>query len=240
MSRIHGRVVGSGTAREHAEITVQNTDGSYEPLVHDDGAFEIHLPPGDYGVAASSGSLVALAEVADLAPDEDREIVLVLAESVAIQGSVDGCEGPCSDASIHIVTSSLRIQSDSSSSDMQGEFALTGLVPGQAYDLTFEVSGKRALTLRSIIAPAPRVVAVMDPSATLTGGFGTEPGEDCPMQTASLTWPERIDEEVVDFDPDCRFRFEELPSVPRVRVRASGRGWHFNIEVSLPELAATP
>lgn len=239
LARIHGQVVGDAAAIANAEIAIEDAERTYQPKIEDDGAFDVHLPPGSYAISASSGSLVALAEVRGLAPNEEREVLLRLVEGVAIQGRVSGCDGPCAGVSIHTLTS-VRVQSESIASDAEGEFVINGLVPGQAYDLVFQVTGRRQLTLRDIAAPARDVVATLEPSGTLVGGFGVEPGEACPMQTVSLKSPQDDDERAAEFDPDCRFRIEELPAVASVHLRASGKGWHFSIDVALPEHGDPP
>jgi hypothetical protein len=240
MARIHGRVVGDATAAEQAEILVEDAERDYAPLLGEDNTFELNLPPGSYLVTAKADSLVALVEVAGLAPDEDREVVLALTEAVAIRGLVVGCEGPCSDVTINAVTPAARVRAaEDATSDHQGEFIITGLAPRHAYDLTFQAAGKRPLTLRGIPAPSAGVVATLEPTATLAGGFGVAPDEECPMQNVSLAGSDE-DEQEVEFDRNCRFRLEDLPAGPSVRLRASGEGWHFDVEVALPEHGDPP
>jgi hypothetical protein len=244
MARIHGRVVGDETAAEEAEIQVEDAERIYAPLTGEDNTFEINLPPGSYLVTAKADNWIALVEVAGLAPNEDREVVLTLAQAVAIRGHVVGCDGPCSDVTVSAMTPAVRVQAaEDATSDHQGEFIISGLAPRHAYDLTFRAAGMRPLTLRGIPGPAAGVVATLEPNASLVGGFGVAPDEECPMEKVSLVGPlAGFDEEEqeVEFDRNCRFRIEDLPAGPSVRLRASGEGWHFDVEVALPEHGDPP
>jgi len=236
MAKIHGRVL-PGSAQNTSEPTVAIADGDreYEAAVDDDGNFQMNLPPGSYTVTARAGDEVAEAEVKDLAEDEDREVTLVLARGAMIEGRVDGCDGPCAEVPITAKTAGTQVQSSLTSSELTGVFKLEGLMPGRKYDLVFQADGSRRLVVRGVAAPKRDLVVTMESLPTLSGGFGIERGEKCPMESISITvggqqWP-RPDE---SFDRSCRFKIEDLSDAESVHVRATGKGWHFEVDVAIP------
>ena len=235
MARIHGRVVGSAAALEELKIRIEDSARGYQAQVDAGGTFEINLPAGSYTIVATSEKEVAVADVAGLLENEDREVVLVLAEGVSIEGRVEGCAGVCEGATIRAEVSGVHILAATSESDEKGEFAVEGLVPGRTYDLTFDGQHVRRLVLRSVQAPRRGLVATLEPAGTLSGGFGLAPGQKCPMESVVLETPgEDTGPRTVRFDRACRFRSENLPEGDHVHVRATGKGWHFELDVSLP------
>lgn len=235
MGRIHGRVAGREAALEELTVRIEDSVRGYQPLVREDGTFEMNLPPGNYGIVARAGNEVAVAQIDDLRENEDRTVVLVLVEGVAIAGRVEGCSGPCREASIRVQVPGVRLGAGTSESDGKGEFVVEGLVPGRSYDLVFEAKGKRRLVMRSVSAPAQGIVATLEAAATLSGGFGLEPGQKCPMEIVELSAGDEMrSSQISHFDRSCRFRLEDLPEAEDVHLRASGKGWHFELDVPLP------
>jgi hypothetical protein len=235
MARIHGRVVGSAAALEDLTIEVEDLARTYEPRIDDGGVFEINLPVGSYSIVASSGDQVALAEVKGLAADESREVVLVLAEGVSIAGRVEGCDKACAGVTVYVHVPSTGQQAGVTECDKQGGFAVEGLVPGRNYEITFRAAGKRHLVLRDVAAPRQGLVVILEPAASLSGGFGLVPGQKCPMESVTLGTAGEGD--IMDnarFDRACRFRFQDLPDAESVHVSAEGKGWHFEIDVPVP------
>ena len=234
MARIHGRAVGGEASRGKLEIKVEDSTRAYEAQINDDGTFEINLPAGNYAMMASSGKKVALAEVAGLAENEDREVVLVLAEGVSIEGRIEGCEGMCEGVSVRAQVLGPQLMAATSESGDHGEFEVDGLVPGRTYDLTFAAEGMRRLVLRAIPAPKRGLVVTLEPAAKLSGGFGLEPGKKCPMESVSVDTLGDAPELVERFDRACQFHIEDLPDAESVHVQATGKGWHFELDVALP------
>jgi hypothetical protein len=241
MARIHGRVVGDKAALDELALEVADATRAYEPRLDDDGFFEIHLPPGSYTLSATSRSLVAVADVAGLADEDDREVTLVLVPGAAIAGRVEGCDGPCSDVQVALHSRGARDEEAGTESDNDGRFNLSGLVPGNRYDLDFRREGMRRLTVRDVPAPGAGLVVKLAPSASLAGAFGLAPGEKCPMDTVTLTEPGSPDDRTEGiFDPHCRFEFDPLPDGDTVHLSANGTGWHFEVDVSVPAQGDPP
>jgi len=235
MARVHGRVVGKAGGPGEVVLKIGDRARLYEPKVDPDGTFEMNLPPGSYRILATSGSQVAAGDVEDLAEEEDREVTLLLAEGGTIAGRVEGCGRSCTDVAIRAEVPGTRLVASSAQGDERGAFAVESLVAGRSYDLVFEAVGRRRLVMHGISAPREGLVAAFQPAPTLTGGFGLEPGQDCPMERVEL---EVAGEEggvlQSGFDRACRFRVEGLPDAESVHLRASGRGWHFALDVPLP------
>ena len=240
MARIHGRVVGSQAAFADLEIDVETSGRSYEPRIEDDGRFEINLPPGSYEVLAGARDEVGYAEAAGLREGEDRELVLMLGEGASISGRVEGCEGPCADEDVEVLGPGDDTDAEEEVTDESGEFRIGGLAPGRTYRLALHLEGKRRLVLDGIRAPSQGLLATLEPVATLTGGFGIAPGEDCPMEEVSVGTPGSEEPEGTAFDEDCRFHFDELPDGAQVHLSASGEGGQFEVDVPIPEHGAPP
>ena len=235
MARIYGHVVGRSGNLDDLEVEVEDGKRSFKPKLGDQGSFEINLPVGGYTVVASAGDEGGVAEVPDLRADESREVVLVLAANASIAGHVEGCNGRCRNVSIGVDVPSLGQREDASESDARGEFAVGGLVPGRSYDVVFEATDRRRLVMHAVKAPRQGLVATLEPTSTLVGGFGLAPGQDCPMEEATITSPgdDGIDESS-SFDENCRFRFTDLPEAESIHLSAEGDGWHFELDVALP------
>jgi hypothetical protein len=235
MARIYGRVVDRSGNLDELQVNIEDDKRSYTPKLGDQGTFEINLPVGTYSIVASSGDDIAVAEVADLLADESREVVLVLTPGASIAGRVEGCDGRCRGVTVRVDVPATGQRVSNSESDAKGEFAVDGLVPGRAYDVVFEAAGKRRLVMHAVKAPRQDLVATLEPTPTLVGGFGLEPGQDCPMEAVTLESPGENDtRDTSSFDHDCRFRFTDLPGGESVRLSADGEGWHFELEVALP------
>lgn len=240
MARIHGRVVGPG-ALDDLNIEVEATARAYQPRIEDDGRFQINLPPGSYAVIARAGDLVAFAEAPGLVEAEDRELVLVLDKGVSITGQVDGCHGPCAGADVAVSGPGARHE-ESIETDQHGEFSIDRLIPGRVYDLDFRLRGKRHLVMNAITAPRKGLGATLEDAVVLSGGFGVAPGAKCPMRTIELE-AATGDLEITrnnPFDRACRFRFDGLADVALVHLTADGEGWHFEVDVPLPEHGDPP
>jgi hypothetical protein len=236
MATIRGRVLSSnGGVPDDVELHVEDATRDYQPRTDDMGAFEIHLPAGNYTVEASAGEEVALAQVDDLVADETRTVVLRLGPGVSIAGRVGGCDGPCAGVDIQATIAGSDREVGTTDSERDGAFTIDGLVPGRLYDLVFEMRGKRPLLVRGVPAPRQGLVATLEDAATLNGGFGVGPGEKCPMESATLVSEGEDDSiDTVPFDRQCRFTFTALPGKESVHLTAEGAGWHFELDVPLP------
>jgi hypothetical protein len=235
MAKIHGRIVGrvSGDfSTAELELTIADGKRTYDPRTENDGRFEINLPPGTYALTASAGHDVAAAQVDDLAENEDREVTLVLAAGLTIEGQVE-CDGPCPGVSVaaDMQRSHARVSNCESTGD--GQFTLDGLAPGQRYDVVFETPSRRRLVVSGIAAPKRGLLAILEPSPTLSGGFGIARGEECPMETLEIE-PKDEGSDEHQFDRNCQFSIDDLPDLDHVHLRATGKGWHFEVEVPLP------
>jgi len=235
MARIRGRVIGSAAALEKLDLVVQDETREYQPLVEDDGTFEIHLPVGSYTITATADNQIGVAEVLGLAADETRDVVLALGDGVAIRGRVEGCKGPCTQVSIQVQGPGAPREQEGIETDAKGEFAVESLLPGKSYELTFEAPGMRRLVLSGITAPRQGVLATLEPAASLAGGFGLAPGEKCPMESVELGSSDDDDGASANFDRACRFHFDKiLVGGGSVHLSANGKGWHFELDVPIP------
>jgi hypothetical protein len=242
MARIHGRVLGGGEQGEEEEppkITAEDSLHNYEAEVEDDGRFEINLPIGHYTLVATSGNLVAAADVAGLAEGEDREITLVLGEGVTIEGTVHAPDSSSLNAEIQLHPAS-AIETDVDV-DRSGQFTAQGLVPGRSYELVATAPGMRKQIVRNIIAPRCGLDVTLEKAPVLRGGFGLAAGQECPMEAARIVGSgEDEDAEDGAFDDACQFVLHDLPDAPSVHVAAKGRGWHIEADVALPEHGDPP
>ena len=242
MARIHGRVLGGGEQGEEEEppkITAEDSLHNYEAEVEDDGRFEINLPIGHYTLVAISGDLVAAADVAGLAEQEDREVTLVLGQGVTIEGTVHAPDSSRLNAEITLHPA--RAQEAGVDVDGYGQFAAQGLVPGRSYELVVTAPGMRKQIVRNVNAPRRGLDVTLEKAPVLHGGFGLAAGQECPMKAARIV-ASGEDEDAEDgaFDDACQFALHDLPDAPSVHVAATGRGWHFEADVALPEHGDPP
>jgi hypothetical protein len=171
-AQIIGRVLQpAGEEISFDDLTVAADDGArtIEARVFPDGRFTIHLPGGQYAVAATLGNWVGLAPSVTARPDAGRELAIQLGKPAAIRGHVRGPDG------VEItVRASLAGRNDwqEGAADDDGDFALEQLTPGRAYDLAFEGIGLRTTTLRSVTAPADGVAATVIALPVLRGAIG--------------------------------------------------------------------
>lgn len=235
MAKIHGRMLSRTALHERVELKLDDGTRDYQPEIDKDGVFEMNLPPGSYALMATAGDEVAVAEVDGLATGEDREVVLTLGPGVAIEGRVEGCDGPCVDACVRAELPGTHLMAAMSSCDDNGEFALDGLPPGKTYDLVFQGEGRRRLTVHAMAAPRSDLLVTLEPAASLSGGFGIKPGQTCPMDTVEVL-SKGGEEQLLtaDFDHNCRFMVENLPDGDSVHLRAIGTGWHFEVDLPVP------
>ena len=237
---IHGAILGLETAASELSVSAQTAGRDYAAEVAKDGHFFIHLPPASYTLLAESTTQVATVEVLDLKQNEDREVNLRLTKAATIAGTVATPSGSKRRVEMRIVRAGTHVDPAEIAANEHGEFEAGGLVPGWDYDLRFSSPGLRSVTLQRVRAPAQAIAVKLEVAARLRGGFGVSVGERCPMESASVevrnnhVLPSDIDGSSVAFDGNCRFEIDDLPEVPRVRVLASGRGWHFEADVELP------
>ena len=167
-------------------------------------------------------------------------MILRLTKAATIAGTVATPPGFKGRVEVRIVRAGTHVDPAETAANEHGEFEAGGLVPGWNYDVRFSRPGLRSVLLEKVRAPAQGIAVSLETAAKLRGGFGLSAGERCPMETASVdersgqAFPSDVDGSAVAFDRDCRFEFDDLPEVPRVRVLASGRGWHFEADVELP------
>jgi hypothetical protein len=236
---IHGTILGLKGDAGELSVGAQTAGRNYAAEIADDGHFFIHLPPASYTLLAESTTQVATVEVPDLKENEDREVTLRLTEAATIAGVV-ATPGSQKRVEVRILRAGTQVDAAETSSKERGEFEAPGLVPGWDYDLRLTGPGLRSVTLERVRAPAQGIAVKLETAPTLRGGFGVADGEKCPLQSAYLEGPRNqafeadSDSGSVAFDEDCRFEMDDLPEVPRVRVLASGGGWHFEAEVELP------
>jgi len=237
MARIHGRVLGGNEEEDPPTITAEDSTHNYEGKVEDDGRFEINLPIGHYTLVASSADLVAAADVAGLAEDEDREVTLVLGQGATIEGTVHGPGSSTLDAEIAFHPAGGR----EANVDGSGQFAAQGLIPGRSYELVVTAPGMRKQIVQNISAPRRGLDVTLERAPVLHGGFGLATGQECPMEAARIAAGGQ-DEDAEDgaFDDACKFVLHDLPDAPSVHVTAEGRGWHFEADIALPEHGDPP
>jgi hypothetical protein len=240
MARVVGHVSGAEAVMAELEVTAQDLDGNHNTEVHDDGTFVVNLPPGNYAVVASAGNLVATAEVADLVEGEEREITLHLVEGATIAGRVQVPEESGARPKVSAIRTGTSFPQKEIEVDENGDFALEGLLPNRRYDLRFEADGLRPVELKQVVAPVQGITVHLEELAHLLGGFGLEPGQPCPMVSAELTSADAAQLYVSHFDRDCRFAIDQVSLVGVAQLRASGKGWQFDMAVTLPEHGDPP
>lgn len=233
MARIHGRVIARAGDLSTLAVVVADATRIYQAKVEED-RFEINLPPGTYALDATAGDETAYVDVPDLVGAEDRLLVVRLTPAVSLSGRVEGCAPPCQSLGVEARVPGFFGKSAATETDPQGEFELTGLHPGRAYDLVFAGPQTRSLTLHAVTAPRQGLVVRLEQAASLSGGFGVGADGECPMDWASVVLDDDGQVEQVPFDDDCRFTFAELPDAETVHVSATGTGWHFEVDVAVP------
>ena len=89
--------------------------------------------------------------------------------------------------------------------------------------------------MHALSAPRQDLVVTLEPARTLAGGFGLDPGQDCPMMHVTLeSTGKDASTQMANFDGNCRFQFADLPEADSVHLSADGEGWHFERDIALP------
>lgn len=230
VAHLRGRVIAPG-GRKLDNLAVFADDGQreYEASVGQEGAFTLHLPVRPYTLVASAGELIAVEQID--ADTRSGEIVMRLEPGAAIEGRIFPPEA----ATVLEVTAT-RGNSSIEDGDLttadDGTFRIDGLLPGMDYTLRFASDQWRPRQL-TLPAPARDVVVRMAAPAVLRGAIGVPPGGPCPIQDVEVESGGEIEELTVD--RRCHFISSEPLMGSEVLVRASGRGWHLEERVSIPE-----
>ncbi|HLK93386.1 MAG TPA: hypothetical protein VKZ18_26070 [Polyangia bacterium] len=251
-ARLYGRVVApAGEALDLDGFLVAADDGArtINARVSADGAFELHVPPGQYTLEAFRGAWVGLVAGVPARAGAERETTIVLVRSVSLEGTFRAPAG----ASVTVkVSPTGRADWDDGAVVGDSGFEADHLVPGQAYDLSLSGPGLRTATLRSVTAPARDLVVQVDALPTLRGAVGFPSGERCPIAHVGLYAPSQLpakDEDVEDLDDDdgvvqagrvgnvdnaCRFQLPVPDGASQMILLAVGEGWHLEQPIAVP------
>jgi len=220
-------VVAEGTAREfRAEIHDDDEDD-------DNAGYEIHLPAGRYTLVASMGELVGVVPDVLARADGPRNVDIRLAVGAAIRGKV---KAPSDGVTRVWVADAFDSWAGGDVED--GRFSIVGLIPGRRYDITFDGSDVRKLTIPGVTAPANGLDVELAPAAKVRGAIGFARGGRCPVTSAWLRLPGETDGD--DDDPsknvgaDCKFALDVPDDAISVTVVATGKGWYLEQAVAIP------
>jgi hypothetical protein len=239
-----GRVLPSVEGEDSfGDLTVTADDGarSFEARVFPDGRFSIHLPAGQYAVAASLGDQVGIAPSVAARPGAEHELTIQLGLAASIRGHVRGPDG----VTIKVRLSLTGRESWQQTVDTEdGDFAFEALIPGRSYDLSFAGDDLRTTTLRSVTAPAEGVAAVIDALPVLRGAIGFPFGERCPIDRVALralgaptaTATDDPDSDDSNVDSACQFQLPVPDGASQMLLVATGSGWNLEEPVSIPLL----
>jgi hypothetical protein len=211
----------------------------------EDMHFELHLPPGRYTLTARSGSLVGAEEVIAEAGTV-REVTIGLEAGAEIAGQTHGDEEI--DVTVRAFRAGSHVDGTEGEKDGGSGFSVTGLLAGQAYDLTFTGDGLRPTTVRNVVAPTQGLDVNLTRLPVLRGAVGVRAGESCPVTHVQVAKPlETIRARRTDddddggtngpgstVDDDCHFELTLPADAAQVRVVATGSGWHLEEEVAVP------
>ncbi len=252
MATIRGRVLGAQDYGEDNELSLVVSDESrdLEVTVEADGYFSVELPPGAYRFHAELGEMKATLDEVMVSAEEDKEVVLQLADEVTIKGTLrapdPGSAGQRGDGAMNLDADfEIRLSGESEWSAIEdttiedNQFTVTGLEAGKSYDLRVTSSGFRPVELTRIVAPSRGLLVELVRLARLRGGFGIARGEPCPISYLTITADDQ-DAQVVSMDHFCRFDSGDLPPVPRVRVQVAEAEWPFDLLVDIPRHGDPP
>jgi hypothetical protein len=241
VARVHGRVFPppgvSGQGAFHFDgLEVSADDGlrAVTGKLSPGGHFSFHLPPGRYTLAAEIGDLAGARSDVLARPDEDSEIDVQLGPTASISGNLTGPD----DAEVTLIASPVGgARAATPQSIGPGNFSIDGLIPGRRYDLTFSGPTIRKATLRSVVAPADGVEALVAALPIVRGAIGFLVDEPCPIETVSLRGPGIVgDDARTEVSDDCRFELTPPEGASDLVVIAEGPGWRLEESVSIPAL----
>ena len=251
-AHIFGRVLPSVdevTSLEDLTVTADDGVRSLEARVFSDGRFSLHLPAGQYAVTASVGDRVGFVPSVAAGPGMERELTIQLGLDAAIRGHVHGPDGVTISVRVSLAGREISEQTVDPSEADDGDFAIEGLIPGRSYDLTFSGDDLRTTTLRSVIAPAEGVAAMVDALPVLRGVIGFPADEDCPIERVVLREPTALPSDVANdaddsdaqedaggVDDACRFRLPVPDGSSEMVLVAIGSGWHLEEPIAIPPL----
>jgi hypothetical protein len=241
VARVHGRVFPppgvNGQGAFHFDgLEVSADDGlrAVTAKLSPGGRFAFHLPPGRYTLAAELGDLAGARSDVLARPDEDSEIDVQLGPTASISGNLTAPD----DAEVTLIASPVGgARATTPQSIGPGNFSIDGLIPGHRYDLTFSGPTIRKATLRSVVAPADAVEAVVAALPIVRGAIGFLVDEPCPIETVSLRGPGIDgDDAHTEVSDDCRFELTPPEGASDLIVIAEGPGWRLEESVSIPAL----
>jgi hypothetical protein len=243
-AHLFGRVLPSvdeGGSFEDLTVTADDGARSFEARIFPDGRFSIHLPAGQYAVAASLGDQVGIAPSVTARPGAERELTIQLGLAASIRGHVRGPDGVAITARLSLAGRESWQQTVDSE---DGDFAFDALIPGRRYDLSFAGDDLRTTTLRSVTAPAEGVAALIDALPVLRGAIGFPLGERCPIDRVALraldaptaTATDDADSDSDNVDSACQFQLLVPDGASQLLLVATGSGWNLEEPVSIPPL----
>ncbi len=259
VAQLFGRVLpppGEETSFDALTVVADSGARRIEAQVFPDGRFTIHLPAGQYALTATLGDWVGAVPSVAARPGRGREVAIQLGAPASIRGHVQGPDGFA--ITVRASLAGHRERQDTAADD-DGDFTLEQLIPWGVYDLTFEGSGLRTTTLRSVTAPAEGVAAVVVALPILRGAVGFPAGDHCPITRVALYEPSALsssnrddddhhdegndgeedgslDDDGEEVDEECRFELPVPDGPTGMILVASGPGWHLEEPVSIPPL----
>src|SRR5262249_16439081 len=142
----------------------------------DDTRYEIHLPSGRYTLVAAMGELGGVVPDVLARAGAPRDVDIRLAVGESIRGKVKAPSG----AVVH-VSLAYGFEDWGNSDVKDGRFSIAGLLPGRPYEITFNGSDVRKLTIAGVTAPADGLDVEVVPAATVSGAIGFPRGGRWPV-----------------------------------------------------------
>jgi hypothetical protein len=207
----------------------------YQVQVDAQGVFGLHLPASTLAITALSGGFIALREGVHTVAGMTHEIDLELQPAASLQGTIHLRRAAANNESFPILVRRAGALTPAARewTEANGRFLIPSVVAGRAYDIEIEAPSFRNGILRAVLAPATGLSITLDPAPRLRGAVGVAPGASCPVKAVTIRAGDY--RRGAQIDPQCGFRFDDLPMVPELEVEASATGWFLSAKVQVPE-----
>jgi hypothetical protein len=240
ISHLRGRVyppAGSNGASVLSALRVVADDGQrlYPVYVDAQGVFDLHLPASTLAITALSPGFIALREGVRTVAGTTQEVDLELQPAASLAGTMQLPRPAANNDTFPIIVRRTGALTPAAHgwTEPSGRFLIPNLVAGRAYDIEVQAPGFRKRIVRAVQAPATGLSIALAPAPRLRGAVGVAPGAACPVKIVTIR--AGGDGRHAQIDPQCGFRFDDLPLVPELEVEASARGWFLSATVQVPE-----